>query len=156
MQDKESIILSGLAVFVSFICYHAGINEAIFYALIIAIFIDLLSGVAKARKLGEEVTSSRFRTGLLTKGLMITVVLWVGFSIQSIVSFYFPDVLNKSAFIAAFIAYVFFGEFYSIISNMQCIKTGKPLSEWEAFSSLAKLIRDNIGKLLQKYLGGKK
>ena len=105
--------------------------------LAVLMCIDFVSGVSRARALGEPVTSHRMKVGALTKCGVMTVPLVMALTAKGLgADFNWLVSWTVSVFILS--------ETYSIIANVFAIRTGKIAPEWDAVSLILSKIRSLI------------
>ena len=121
---------------------YANLPNAAFSALCALLVIDYVLGIITAIHLGEKITSKRMGGGGLGKLATMLVVYSFGLAANLQSGFDFKDYLGIIIAIAAF------SELYSIVSHLVCIKTGKRLPEWDAWSLLGRSIRKIVERLL--------
>lgn len=96
--------------------------------------LDIFVGIAAARRAGEEVTSSRMRSGILSKLIVLTIPIVISLTIKAL-GHEFIWLIDWS------LSFLVLTEAYSVISNGYTVRTGEKLPEWDATTKILKKIR---------------
>ena len=108
--------------------------------LTVLMCVDFVSGVSRARVIGEPVTSHKIKVGTISKCGVMTVPLVMALTAKGLgADFTWLVQWTISVFILS--------ETYSIIANVYTIKTGKIAPEWDAISLILSKIRSAVDLL---------
>lgn len=118
---------------------YLGLNGESFLLFSILLFIDYITGIAKAYRIGQTITSNRMKYGMLSKLslLIIPLVLAIG---AKAVGADFTTVLMVG------INILVLSEVYSIIGNIYSIRTKDELPEYDVVAMIGKRIRNVLLK----------
>ncbi len=113
---------------------YLGLNAESFFLFAMLLLIDYITGVAKALRLNQCITSNRMKYGILSKLslLLIPLVLAIG---AKAVGADFQTVLLVGVNILVL------SEVYSIIGNIYSIRTKDELPEYDVVAMFGKRIR---------------
>lgn len=100
--------------------FFGGIHVYI-YAVMVLVFIDVITGVIAARKKGEAITSRKLRKGLLEKLLLYMLLLLTVFVLDLVLK----SVFNHTSFYFVFIL-TFLISTYEVVSVFENISVLKP------------------------------
>ena len=105
--------------------------------LAVLMCIDFVTGISRARALGEPVTSHKMKVGAIVKCGVLTVPLVMALTAKGLgADFNWLVQWTVSVFILS--------ETYSIISNIYAAKTGVIMPEFDAVSAVLKKVRSLI------------
>lgn len=142
MTDSITLLYIKIAfnfciVSLSIMFTYLGINGEAIMILAILLMIDYVTGVMKARALGESITSNKMKYGAMAKMsvLLIPIVLAMG---AKTLGTDFNSILFSG------INILVFSEIYSIIGNVYSLRTHKELPEYDAVAL--------IGQKVKRYL----
>jgi len=118
---------------------YLGLSGESFLLFSILLFIDYITGIAKAYRIGQTITSNRMKYGMLSKLslLIIPLVLAIG---AKAVGADFTTVLMVG------INILVLSEVYSIIGNIYSIRTKDELPEYDVVAMIGKRIRNVLLK----------
>lgn len=113
---------------------YLGLDGEAFFLFSVLLIIDYMTGVAKAYRLNQHITSNRMKYGILSKLslLLIPIVLAIG---AKAVGADFKTVLLVG------INILVISEVYSIIGNIYSIRTKDELPEYDVVAMIGKQIR---------------
>ena len=122
---------------------YLGLNGESFFLFSVLLLIDYITGVAKAYRLNQCITSNRMKYGILSKLslLLIPIVLAIG---AKAVGADFKTVLLVG------INILVLSEVYSIIGNIYSIRTKDELPEYDVVAMIGKRIRSVLLKYSDK------
>ncbi|MDD2651670.1 MAG: phage holin family protein [Sulfurimonas sp.] len=128
------VLFNFFTVCVGGILTYLGLNVESFFLFAMLLLIDYITGVAKAFRLNQCITSNRMKYGILSKLslLLIPLVLAIG---AKAVGADFKTVLLVGVNILVL------SEVYSIIGNIYSIRTKDELPEYDVVAMLGKRIR---------------
>lgn len=141
-QDEISIkiLFNSMTICCGTLMTYLGINAEAFMLFAVLLAIDYMTGVAKANIIGEAITSTKMKYGVISK-LSILIIPLVLAVVAKIVGADFAFVLLVGINILAI------SEAYSIIGNIYTIKTKKSLPEYDAISAIGRRLRKILEKL---------
>lgn len=96
--------------------------------------IDYATGIMKARRIGESVTSNKMKYGVTSKLMLLLIPITVAFGAKGV-----GIDLTNLVFVSIWL--LIFSEMYSILGNIVCYTKGVYLPEIDAPSIIAKQIR---------------
>ena len=131
------LIFTTVASAISWILVYTGIDTEVFSIFAALIVTDFATGIAKARTLGERVSSNKAKYGVISKFslLLIPVVLAAG-----------AKAIGQDASHLFFwgVNLLIISEVYSVIGNIYTVRTGIELPEWDVISLLGRRIREKF------------
>ena len=141
MENKDIIIAKNIGYLPMFLI---GISMESYIILLVFMLVDTFTGVTKVYFLkgGHSIRSRELSRGILNKFLVIIiplVLVWAGRGAGLDLLFLAKGVLG--VFILS--------EAYSIIGNIQSIRTGKEKSEFDAVSYVITHSRDYLEKVIK-------
>lgn len=141
-MEKQSVLLNtALVPMATFIAWLGLDGEKI--AILAALMaIDLLAGMAKAVKMGDDVTSRRLTAGVLAKVVVLTVPFVIALAARGVE-------LDIHWLVAWALSALIVSEAYSIVGNIHTIKTGVQVREIDALSHIVKTVRRILENLLR-------
>ena len=101
--------------------------------------IDYATGIMKARRIGESVTSNKMKYGVASKLILLLIPITVAFGAKGV-----GIDLTNLVFVSIWL--LLFSEMYSILGNIVCYTKGVYLPEIDAPSIIAKQIRSYLLK----------
>jgi phage-related holin len=122
-----------------------GISPVQFTILAVLMFLDFITGIAKAYRLDRNsVTSSEMRVGIISKLLYLLVPLVIALTLHGV------NMPEFGYWIISFsINALVLAEGYSVLANIYTFKTKKVIEEIDAISYVLRLIKNR----LDKYVG---
>lgn len=139
MIEAKLAFFALLSVIAAFLAY-IGIDEKSFSIFLVLLIMDYITGLFKARAVGERITSNKMKYGIASKLslLLVPIVLGLG-----------ATALNQQEEVSKIlywgISVLILSEVYSVIGNISAIRTGVELPEIDVISNIAKKIRHFIG-----------
>jgi toxin secretion/phage lysis holin len=130
-----NIFLLGIANFM----YTIGMDIEATYYLSILLIIDYVTGLLKAKTLGQSITSNKMKYGIVSKLSIVAIPLVLSIGAKAIG-------MDFHQFLTVAINLIILSEIYSIIGNVYSIREGKELPEYDALSFIASRIRDFLEK----------
>ena len=114
-------------------------------ALIILMGIDIITGIIKSGKVKgwTSIKSTILAAGLLSKLILLLIPLIVAYTGKGIG-------LDMVFLVKGTITVLILSEAYSSLGNIQAVRTGKEVPEFDAIAILIKSIRKTLLKLLNK------
>jgi len=128
------IVFNFFTVCVGGLLTYLGLSGEAFFLFSVLLIIDYVTGIAKAHRLNQPITSNRMKYGILSKLslLLIPIVLAIG---AKAVGADFKTVLLVG------INILVLSEVYSIIGNIYSIRTKDELPEYDVVAMLGKRVR---------------
>lgn len=114
-----------------------GVDKESFTLLAILLLIDYLTGVSKAYRLKESITSNKMKYGIVSKMSLLLIPIVIAIAAKSIHA-------NASSVLFTGINILVLSEVYSIIGNIYSIRSGESLPEIDAVSYIGKALRKKI------------
>ena len=121
-------------VFTASILTFLGLNAETFFLFSLLLFFDFITGIGKARALGQNITSDKMKYGIISKMSLVVIPLVLGIAAKAM---QMPS--GNILFIGMNI--LILSEAYSIIGNVYAIRTKDELPEYDALALLGKKIR---------------
>ena len=132
---SAKVVFATVAGVISWILTYAGIDQESFAIFGALIAVDFITGVSKARALGQSVTSNRARYGILSKASLLILPLVIALGAKGIGQ-------DAGPLFAWMINLLIVSEVYSILGNIYAIRTRQELPEWDVISLMGQRIRD--------------
>lgn len=126
----------GLAGMLSYL----GLNKEAFTIFGYLLLIDYVTGVLKAKTLGQCITSNKMKYGLISKFSLVLIPLVLALAAKSLHG-------DAGAMLYIGMNILILSETYSIIGNVYTIRTKEQLPEWDAVAALGHKIRSMLIKL---------
>lgn len=140
-MERQSLVLNSAIAPLTAALVWCGVDAEKMFVLAILMGIDLIAGLVKAFKLGEDVTSRKLSAGVLAKVLVLTIPLVLALTAKGVaIDLLWLVTWSLSALVVS--------ECYSIIGNIYAIKTGQKVREIDALSYLVK----GVGRILEGIL----
>lgn len=137
MQYLANVILAAGAWVLTYV--GLPIEPAIILASLMTI--DFFSGIGRAHALKEKITSSRMKSGVASKLLLLLIPLAVALAAKGLG--------QDWAYLVSFcVSAMILSELYSFISNIYAMKTGDDLPELDVIKMLGKHIRTALERLM--------
>lgn len=133
MTTAKWYFLAAISAF-SWVLTYSGIDTEVFAIFTVLLAIDYLTGIAKAYRTGETISSAKAKYGVISKFTLILIPLVVGLCAKAI------GADAKVLFVWG-MNLLILSETYSIISNVYMINKGKELPEWDVIAVLGRRIR---------------
>lgn len=132
-----------IALIIAAILTYTGLPLMPVILLIIVMALDLISGMYRAARHGEQLTSHRFKSGFLIKGMILIIPAVVALGVQAGMSM-FAEIGDLRYVVRFIVVAIIIGEIVSIIGNIASAKSLKPKVEWDYLS----FINNHLIKLL--------
>lgn len=132
----QTIILFIAGVFATMLNY-IGLDKEVYGLYCCLLVADYITGMGRAYALKIEITSMQMRIGMISKMSLFIVPIMLSIAFKMIHS-------DGSRAVEIGMIILGLSEFYSFLSNVHAIKTGKDLPEWDALASLARYIKSII------------
>lgn len=129
------IIWNFLIALVSGILAYLGLNAEAILMLTVLLGIDYVTGLLKANRIHESITSNKMKYGVVSKMTLLIIPISIAIGAKGV------DI-DLSAIVIVCVNMLIFSEMYSIVGNVACITSGKVLPEIDAPSIIAKQIRN--------------
>lgn len=128
---------------------YIGIRKDIVITLTVLMVADYFSGIIKAWKLKDEITSKKSNKGIIEKITLLAIPFAMGivFKVVNIPI----GITIQSVFSLLIVA-----ELYSFIGNCYCIYSGTNTKEFDAVTYIIKFLKEMILKFLKNLGEGKK
>jgi len=133
------IICNFLVVLFSSLLAYLDLKSDSILCLTALLAIDYVTGVMKARRIGESVTSNKMKYGVASKLILLLIPITVAFGAKGV-----GIDLTNLVFVSIWL--LIFSEMYSILGNIVCYTKGVYLPEIDAPSIIAKQIRNYLLK----------
>lgn len=111
------------------------ISEEPFTLFAILLIMDYITGIAKAKALGQSITSNKMKYGLISKLSLIIVPLAIAIGAKALGE-------DSHYILVAGMNILILSEVYSIIGNAYSLKTGEEFPEYDALAAIGKQIRN--------------
>lgn len=128
------VLFNFFTVCVGGVLTYLGLNAESFFLFSMLLLIDYITGVAKASRLNQRITSNRMKYGILSKLSLILIPLVLAIGAKA-VGADFKTVLLVGVNILVI------SEVYSIIGNIYSIRTKEELPEYDVVAMIGKRIR---------------
>lgn len=122
-----------IAIIIAAILTYTGLPIMPVILLIIVMIVDLISGMYRSARHGEQLSSHRFKSGFLIKGMILIIPAIVAFGVQAGMSM-FSEVGDLRYVVRFMVMAIIVGEIVSIIGNIASAKSLKPKVEWDYLS----------------------
>lgn len=133
---------------IALILTYTGLPLAPVVGLVIMMIADLVTGMVRAARNGEELTSHRFKSGFLVKLVILLVPATVAVVAQSAMSMY-PGIGDLRDVVKFSVMAIIVGESVSVIGNIASAKYLTPKVEWDYLSWLMRRLYEVL-KVLDK------
>ena len=130
IKIMTAFIMVGISSFATYL----GINVEALSLFALLLVIDYITGIAKAKRLKENITSNKMKYGIVSKLLLLIIPL-----VLAICSKAMSIDISSLMFVA--INMLVLSEGYSILGNIYAFRTAKELPEIEVVAILGKRIR---------------
>lgn len=134
------LILNGGMVAIASTLSYLGLNKEAFTIFGYLLLIDYITGVLKAKTLGECITSNKMKYGVISKFSLVLIPLVLALAAKSL----HGDAENM---LYVGMNILILSETYSIIGNIYTIRTREKLPEWDAVAALGHKIRSVLIRL---------
>jgi len=116
---------------------YTGIDTEVFAIFSALIVMDFLTGIGKARQLGQSISSNKAKYGVVSKISLLTLPIVMAAGAKAVGQ-------DASVIFVWGMNLLIVSEVYSIIGNIHTIRTGTQLPEWDVISLLGKRIREQF------------
>jgi hypothetical protein len=113
---------------------YLGIPKEPFLLFGVILLGDFITGIYKAKVLGESITSNKAKYGIISKFSLMIIPLTLAIGVKAI------GMDGKPLFVYG-LNLLILSEVYSVIGNIYTIRTKQELPEWDVISLLGKKIR---------------
>jgi len=134
MTVTAQVIFNVTTVGFSALLTYLGIGSEAFTLFALLLGIDYVTGVLKARAIGQSITSNRMKYGIISKLSLIIVPIVLAIGAKAIGA-------DASSVLSIGINILVLSEVYSIIGNIYSIRTRLELPEYDVVSAIGKRIR---------------
>ena len=143
MNDKQTLIAKNLLYIPALFIGFPTVKILILSYLII---IDIISGIMASYRVdgGKSITSRKMASGILAKLVVLVIPITLFILSKGLVN------IDVSFLISATISGLMLAEAYSIIGNVQMVRTGKRVKEFDAINLVIQGIRSGLEKLVRK------
>lgn len=118
--------------------------------LLILMVIDIVTGIVKSIKLGDEVTTKKWLSGVYAKGAGITILMTGGLTVKAVLVAFNLEPSLIGYVLAPFVSLAVIGELYSAGANLSLAFFGQRLPEWNAWVFMLKLIKEKVEDFFRK------
>lgn len=125
-------IISGLLTYLD-------LDAEAIVVLTVLLGVDYATGLFKARRIKESITSNKMKYGVASKMILLVIPISIALGAKGV------DV-EMGMLVIVCVNILIFSELYSILGNIACITSGKVLPEIDAPSIIAKQIRNFLIK----------
>lgn len=123
---------------------YLGLPQEQMKILAVLMFFDFITGVMKQYTIDRsKIESGRAWLGLMKKLTTFIFIFTIAFVLRSV------DMLEQ-LYIKTILSAVIVAEAYSIIQNIYCFRTGKPVKEIDAVTLVLQKIGNTFEKVLKK------
>jgi phage-related holin len=133
------IIWNFLIASLGILLTYLGLDAEAIAVLTVLLVVDYATGLAKAKRIHEAITSNKMKYGIASKLMLLVIPLSIALGAKGV------DV-EMSMLVIVCVNILIFSEMYSIVGNVACITSGKNLPEIDAASMIAKQIRNFLIK----------
>lgn len=136
MMDTSTIkiIWNTLAILLSSLFVYLDLKEDLIYSLTALLVIDYITGLMKASRIGDSITSNKMKYGMASKLILLLIPITLAFGAKALG-------FDLSPLVLVCIGILVLSEMYSIIANIVCYTKGTYLPEIDALSMIANYIR---------------
>lgn len=128
------ILFSGLLAYLN-------IAEEPFLIFGVLLVIDYLTGIAKARALGQSITSNKMKYGFASKGSLLLLPIVIALGIKAVGG-------DSHYVLLAGMNILIISEVYSIIGNIYSLGKKEEFPEYDALAMIGKIIRNFLLKIV--------
>lgn len=136
----SKIMFNGALLGLATILTALGVDTETFTWLGYLLFFDYVTGVLKAKTLGQSITSNKMKYGVISKFSIILIPLVLAMAAKGI-----RVDANNILYIGMNI--LILSETYSIIGNIYSIRTKLELPEYDAVAQIGHMIRGRLLKM---------
>jgi len=129
------VVYNLLATSLSAFMVYLGIDSEVFTIFGFLILIDFVTGVYKAKTIGEHISSHRAKYGIISKLSLVFVPLVLALGAKALGQ-------DSKNLLFVGLNLLVISEVYSIIGNIYTIRTTKELPEWDVIALIGKRIRN--------------
>lgn len=136
------VIMNTVMVSMAGILTYLGLDKEVFTIFGWLLLIDFVMGVLKAKKIGEKITSTRMKYGIISKFSLILIPVVLALAAKALKG-------DASTLLYVGLNILVLSELYSIIANIYTLnsKENKELPEWDAVAAIGNVIRSKLIKL---------
>lgn len=142
VENYEGIklILNAATIGLATVLSYLGLDQEVFTIFGYLLLIDYVSGMMKAKAIGQDITSSRMKYGIASKMSLMLIPLVLALTAKAV-----HGDADNVLYVGMNILVL--SEAYSIIGNIYTIRTKETLPEWDAVAALGHKIRSILIKL---------
>lgn len=129
------IIWNFLIALVSGLLAYLGLDAEAIAVLTVLLGLDYVTGLIKAKRINESITSSKMKYGIVSKMIIIVIPISIALGAKGVN-------VDIGILVIVCVNILIFSEMYSIAGNIACITSGKVIPEIDAVSMIAKQIRN--------------
>ena len=131
------VIFATLMSTLSALLTYTGIDTEVFGIFSAMIVVDFVTGIGKARQLGQSITSNKAKYGVLSKFSLVLLPIVMAAGAKAIGQ-------DAGTLFVWGMNLLIVSEVYSVIGNIYALRTGIELPEWDVISLLGKRIRERF------------
>ena len=131
------VTFSTLMAAISWVLTYTGIDVEVFGIFSALIVVDFVTGILKARRLNQRVTSNRAKYGVASKFSLVLLPIVMAAGAKAIGQ-------DASTLFVWGMNLLIISEVYSVIGNIYTIRSGDELPEWDVISLLGRSIREKF------------
>jgi phage-related holin len=131
------VIFSAIGAALSWLLTYTGIDTEVFAIFSALIVVDFVTGIIKARQLGQRVTSNKAKYGVASKFSLVLLPIVMAAGAKAIGQ-------DASTLFVWGMNLLIISEVYSVIGKIYTVRTGIELPEWDVISLLGKRIRERF------------
>lgn len=133
------IVWNFLIAIISGLLAYLELDAEAIIALTVLLGVDYVTGLFKAKRINESITSNKMKYGIASKMILVVIPISIALGAKGV------DV-DMGMLVIVCVNILIFSEMYSILGNIACITSGKVLPEIDAPSIIAKQIRNFLIK----------
>ena len=122
---------------IAWVLTYTGINAEVFGIFSALVVTDFVTGILKARTLGQSITSNKAKYGVASKFSLVLLPIVMAAGAKAIGQ-------DAGTLFVWGMNLLIISEVYSIIGNIYTVRSGTELPEWDVISLLGKRIRERF------------
>lgn len=133
------VIYNTIVTAIATIMVYLDIDKEAFGLFATLLFIDYITGIWKARTLGEKITSNKMKYGIISKFILIFIPIVFAIGTKA---------LHQQGDSVLFVGLniLVLSEVYSILGNIYTVRTKEELPEVDAVAAIGQAIRKKLTK----------
>ena len=145
MFSTEWIIKTTIYPIVAIVCAYLNLNQEIIWILAILVIIDFITGILRAYRVWEKITSARMWSGAISKTLLIFIpfVLWLWFKAIG---------WDVSKILSAMVSILVVAETYSVIANITQAIKWEVIEEFDVITMVLTKILAKLKQIIENIL----